>query len=319
MAAPAEQLREEFEAPDSSAPFNPYDLVPLEAHPLVQIGDHLFCPSVLLMKRRMTTGLHHILLNRVDDKELYLNYMGEVFEDYLTDILRSTFGGSGGRLLTEDEMATVAPGASVCDAVVDYGDSVLLLEVKARRANLGVRVWGDLKELDAMLEHVFIRSARQIDSVIDLIRRGGLSELDIHPGRILSYVPVSITLDSIPMNPRTYRRLETRLAEEGVLQSHSTVSLQILSAADIEALEMAVQEGYSARDLLVGRVRDNNHQWAGLLNHLHDLAPDLMGKTHPRLGQQFEKLSERALRYFRSRERPREHGPKSEEEDEPAG
>lgn len=303
VAAPSEQLREEFEASDPSKPFNPYDLVPLEAHPVVQIGDYLFCPSVLLMKRRMTTGLHHILLNRVDNRALYLNYMGEVFEDYLNEVLASAFKHPGGRLITEKEMNSVAPDASVCDAIIDYGDSVLLLEVKSRRANLGVRVWGDLGELDAMLDHVFMRPARQIDSVIKLIRQGELSVLGLLPGQVHAYVPVSVTLDSIPMNPLTYRRLSVRLAEEGVLQGPSTVPLQLLSAADVEALEMAVQKGHSARDLLVGRVLENNHEWAGLLNHLHSLAPDLMGETPPRLGEQFGQLSQQAVEYFRAHER----------------
>lgn len=303
VAAPSEQLRNEFEPPDVSEPFNPYDLVPLEAHPLVQIDDYLFCPSVLLMKRRMTTGLHHILLNRVDNRERYLIYMGRVFEDYLNRILRSVFEEAGGRLITEEEMAAAAPDASVCDAVVDYGDSLILLEVKSRRANLGVRVWGDLDKLDDMLEHVFVKPASQIDSVIELIRRGGLSDLGLHPGRIHSYVPVSVTLDAIPMNPRTYRRLADRLTEDGVLQGASTVALQLLSVADVEAIEMAVQEGHSARELLVRRVLENNHTWAGLQSHLHNLAPDLIGKTHPRLGEQFEELGEQALEYFRTHER----------------
>lgn len=303
VSASVEDLRQQFTRQDPDRPYNPYDIVPLEKKPLVRIDDQLFCPSALLMKRRMTKGLHHLLLNRVADPDGYLTYMGDVFEDYLLGILRGTYGEVVGRLIREEELEVAAPsGTSVCDAVVDYGDGLLLVEAKAKRLSLDVRVRGDLEKMNnEVFRDVFIDPARQIDSVIKHVRVGSLTGVGLDPGRFTRYVPISVTLDSIPMNPYTYSRLRDCLEEEGLLQGISTLPLQLLAAEDVEMFEAATESGHSVLDLLVERVRENNHQWAGFQTHLAHHRPSLMDEHHPRLHEQFRELAEQAQGLFSAR------------------
>lgn len=303
VSAPAAELRQKFTRQNPDQPYNPYDIVPLEKKPLVRIDDQLFCSSALLMKRRMTKGLHHLLLNRVENPDGYLTYMGDVFEDYLRRILRRTYDEVEGRVIAEDELEAAAPdGTPVCDAVVDYGEGLLLLEAKAKRLNLDVRVRGDLGEMDEVFKDVFINPARQIDSVIKHVRVGNLTGVGLNPGRFTRYVPVSVTLDSIPMNPYTYRRLSDCLEKEGLLQGISTLPLQLLAAEDVEMFEAVTQSGHSVLDLLVERVREKNHQWAGFQTHLAHHLPSLMDEPHPRLHEQFLELASQAQALFKARE-----------------
>lgn len=308
VAAAPEELRGEFtEHERAERELAPYDILPLEKRPLVRIGNQILCPSALLMLRRMTKGLHYIFLNHLSDpdrRDDYLNYMGQVYEDYVFGLLDEQFGGMVGRLIREDELEEAAPdGAQVCDGVIVYPDGALLLEVKAKRLPLGARIKGDLDVLDDVFRDVFVDAAGQLDSVIRLIESGSLSGLGLLPSRMKRYVPVSVSLDPIPMNPFTYDRLDRELEANDYLQQDQSLPLQLLSAEDVEIFELAGSHGRNVMDMLVDRILSGGHRFAGLLNHLAINGDSLVEMPHTRLKDRFEDLTNQALAVFEERKR----------------
>ena len=54
-----ETIRKRGCGPDS---LRPYDIEPLDRSPLVSLEGRLYCPSVQLLRSKLTTGLHHVFL-----------------------------------------------------------------------------------------------------------------------------------------------------------------------------------------------------------------------------------------------------------------
>lgn len=308
VSATWEELREELSRSDAgTTQMDPYNLLPLERRPLVRLDDRILCPSVTLMLRRMTSGLHHLFVNHIAEesrRNQYFTYMGEVFEDYILDLLQNGFGSSAGRLIREEEIEAVVPaGTSVCDAVVAFPDGALLVEIKAKKLSLDARVRGDLSALDTVFEDVYLDSAGQIDSVVELIRSGALADLGLLPHRMNRYVPIAVTLDPLPMNPFTYDRLSRQLAEQGLLQQSNMLPLQLLGAEDIEVCATAAAKARNVLDLLAGRVASGAHRFAGLLNHLASKNDPILTGPHPHLQDRFEELADSAIALFGERRR----------------
>lgn len=307
VTADAEGLRDRFkERGCSPSDLKPFYALPLEQYPLVRFEGNLFCPSSLLMQRRMTSGLHHLIYNRLPKKKRkdYQTYMGAVFEDYILQSLERNFGGKANRLIREADIKDKIPeGYSPCDAIIVYPDGLLLVEVKASKLRFEDRVGGDEGDIDEIFERVFVNPARQLDSVIRLIQQGELAEFDLLPHKIHRYVPISVCRDPIPMNQMSYTRLQHQLQREGVLQQQEAVPLQLLAPEDVEALEVAGEKGRSVIELLVRRVADEAHHTAGLLNYLGADEDSLLNNIPKRMERKWDELTGDALSVFRERER----------------
>jgi hypothetical protein len=68
----------------------PFDLLPLEDRPLIRVSRLAYAPSLKLMMRKLTRGLHHVFMNGIrtrEQRDLYLTFMGDVFEEYVRKIL----------------------------------------------------------------------------------------------------------------------------------------------------------------------------------------------------------------------------------------
>lgn len=305
VAGTPEELRREFEARGCTrGDLRPWDVHPFEKRPLVLHDGQLFCPSVSLLQEKLGAGLHYLFLNGIcdeRDRKRYLDYIGDVFEDYVEGVFGAVFRGTG-RFIGEKELRGRAAGSPVCDGIVAYPDTIVLVETKASRSTLGLRTEGDWEALLVLVRKLMVRSARQLDATVRLIESGALSDLGVEPGGLRAYFPVAISLEHVPMNQLTYDRVSGELATDGLLSGPRVRPLQLLDVRDVELLEAAAANGWNVGELLEERVASGWHRVASLVNYLHAVEHPAAKLPQARLADRFEELMESVVDYLRVRQ-----------------
>ena len=180
----------------------PYDPFPLAATPLVRLEGRLYCPSVRLLRWKLTTGLHHVFLSpsKSPEADRYLTFAGRIFEDYVEELLGRVFPPEARRYIGEADLRQFVGRGKACDGAILYGDSVVLVESKATLFPYAVRAQGDFDTLQRKLGHIFGRAAQQFSNTIAAIEAGRLGHV-IQPDRVSRYLPLVVTLDTLPITP----------------------------------------------------------------------------------------------------------------------
>ncbi|WP_419860886.1 hypothetical protein [Candidatus Palauibacter sp.] len=260
------ELQKRGIGPDS---LRPYDLHPLAATPLVRLEGNLYCPSVRLLHWKLTSGLHHVFLGDAENPEgaRYLAFAGRVFEDYVDKLLRRVFPPDARRYIGEADLKRFAGRGKICDGAILYGDSVVLLESKATLFPYAVRERGDFDTLRRKIGDIFGKAAEQFDDTITAIEAGHLAPM-IRPGQVSRYLPLVVTLDTLPITPFFYQVIEDEIARRGALAGRKARPLQAIAVSELELLEEYVSHGGSLADLLEERIRNHTYRDDCIKNYL---------------------------------------------------
>ena len=298
-----ETLRKQGCGPDS---LQPYDIMPLDRSPLVSLEGRLYCPSVQLLRWKLTTGLHHVFLrpsehNNRERRAEYLKCAGAVFEEYVEALFRRVFPQTARRFVNETALRRRIPaGMKACDGVVLYGDTVLLLEYKATLLPYGVRAEGDLDTLRAKVAATFGRAAKQFDDTILAIEDGCLGEL-LRPDLVTRYVPLVVTLDTLPVDWFFYEMIEEAVTQGNALAHRKARAMQVVAVSELELLEEYMVEGGSLARLLLERIENDTYRDSPLKNYLLARGAHRVLRPSGRLQQRFKELRERVTALMRER------------------
>ena len=292
-----ERLRERGCGPDS---LRPYDIEPLDRSPLVELEGRLYCPSVRLLRWKLTTGLHHVFLQPSEQNDEarrleYFRYAGRIFENYVEALLRRVFPKEARRYVDEETLRQrIPPGTKACDGVVIYGDTVLLLEYKATLLPYRVRGEGNLHDLRTKARHVFGRAAKQFDHTILAIEEGCLGNL-VQPDLVTRYLPLVVTLDMLPVEPFFYRTIEEAIDEQNALTHTKARAMQVLAVSELELLEEYMGEGGSLAALLLERIENDTHRDSTMQNYLLARGSRQVLRPNRHLQRRFKELGERVM------------------------
>ena len=296
-------LRERGCGPGS---LRPYDIEPLDRSPLISLEGRLYCPSVRLMRWKLTTGLHHVFLqpserNDRARRDRYFEHAGRVFENYVEALLRRVFPGAARRYVSAKELRQRIPsGMKACDGVVLYGDTVLLLECKAPLLPYGVRAEGDLDVLRTKAANIFGKAAEQFDHTIMAIEDGCLGDL-VQPNLVTRYLPLVVTLDMLPVEPFFYRTIEEAIAKRNALKHRKVRALQVLSVSELELLEEYMVEGGSLAALLLERIENDTYRDSTMKNYLLAQGARRALRPNRRLQRRFKEIGDRTMALMRAR------------------
>ena len=284
-----------------------FDPLPLGDTPVVVHDGRAYCPSVAFLHRRMTRGLFHFFLAGLRDRResgRFLRYMGRVFEDYIDSLLCRVFPRGSGRYLGPECLNDPALlGSKKCDAVIVYEDSVVLIEAKATLMHLPVWRDGDIEALSGKVDDIFGDAATQFAGTIRLIEEGHLKGKGVDPSRIESYLPLVVTLETMPNDFMVYRLVEQRMRRQVALQDPKAKPVQWADVGDAESLEALLTGGNSLHDILMARLEDGSYREESLGNWLiGQYGPVALG-ANAYLEQRFDKIAAQALAEFRVRRR----------------
>lgn len=281
----------------------PLDMLPFAKWPLVIFEDRLYSISLPLLMQKLTTGLHYLYLNeriKEGQRQIYLTYMGEVFEDYVHRACDRMFPPCSKRYLRLDEIREKI-STKYCDGLIAYENGVILIESKASLFAFEARVGHDIATIRGRLDDIYLDGAKQIQATIDALRAGLRDDKGMIPKQIEWYLPVIITLERIPMNPIIYGLVQKMLGRHELLDKQDILQLQSINVDELEQIEAILESGYSFKELFkekVSQTAEAEDSWANFLFRRHD---KFKTQKNTFLNGYADDLYKRALKYFAER------------------
>ena len=286
---------------------HPYDPLPLGERPLVTIRGNAYCASVQLLKRKLTHGLHHVFLTKIPaekERSGYLNYVGHVFEDYAHRLLRRVFPQDAERYIGPHDLESLTGSQrKVCDGVVLYPDSIVLLETKATLFPLAVWAQGETETLRRKVRQIFVAAAKQFESTIEFIESGGFRAIGVESDRVTTYIPLVVMLEIFPNDRLLYELIDDEVQEQNALTHAKARPLQAMEISELESLEAHLAAGGSLGDLLRERLDNDSYRNSPLKNYLLASGQEDILARSPYLGERFRRLSDDAMEAFRLRKK----------------
>ena len=296
----AEAARSRYQMND----LRPFDFLPLYERPLVHVGSRTFCPVAPFLMEKLTRGLHYLFLDpdvfSHRERRGYLDYMGAVFEKYVTELLARMYPPLSGRLVLEEELKKQT-GASVCDAIVLYGRDVVLFECKASLLPASARMDLDPEGLHARAEKIYLRGVQQIGSTISELTNGGITIPGI-PKESVRFFPVVITLEHSFLTRRMYEGIEAKVQSNALIPPGNVKPWQFLEIAELEMLETIITSGRSLVELLERKVSHPHDVGESWRNHIYRIERDLLKVgANEYLEREYEDIGQAAVDWVEER------------------
>lgn len=295
----------------------PLDLLPLARRPLVQAGDRVYCPSFPLLLSKLTTGLHHLHLDRAlfpsdAERSRYLNYSGVVFEHYVDKVISAPESMRGARYVSECELRSgiqgkrPEQGTRVCDGLLVYGTDVIAFEAKAALLTLEARAGEDWNSYREKVNSIVIDALKQVFATIRAIQRGQIQVAGVSSKA--TFYPLIITLEPLVLYPYVYRELDNMAGRKGVRTPDRTRYWQL---SHIEEFEMACcieHNGGSFIEILKRKTSTRQEAGESFVNYCWLSNQQRLLTPHPALARTLERIGDNAVAWLRSRARERNPG-----------
>jgi len=282
----------------------PLDMLPFAKWPLVIFDDRLYSISLPLLMQKLTTGLHYLYLDeRIEEeqRQIYLTYMGEVFEDYVHRAFDRMFPLYSKRYLRLNDIRDKI-STKYCDGLIAYENGVILVESKASLFTFEARVGHDITTIRSRLDDIYLDGAKQIQATIDALRQGLRDDKGTIPDEIEWYLPVIITLEHIPMNPIIYGPVRKMLATQGLLKKRDILQLQSINIGELEQIEAILESGYSFKELFKEKLSQPTEAEDSWANFLFRRRNKFKAPQNAFLNSCVDELYDRALKYFAERQ-----------------
>jgi len=297
--------REEFKGQwQARGRWEPYFFLPMQAKPFLRRDGELLCLSRRFAAEKISLGLYHLLLTKLPTsrgRDKFLTFFGFVFESYVNRLLGRAFPPFAKRYFPN--VTNPETGDEIIDGVLDYGDSLVLIEAKSTLFSLPGLVSGDARVVEQKFEDIVYDAAKQLHNAVDAIKGGALESVGINAGRIKRYFPLVITLQFMPVEPITSRSVERTIADRGFLQASDIAPLQMAYIEDLERLEIALESGKSMADLLQEKVADQRLRDISFGNFLLEEVPEITSEHNRYLAERLRAIQQEALDFFKSREK----------------
>jgi len=274
LSAPTEWYATQLTNPE----FDPFDLLPLRKKPILRHNNDLFCLSKKLLLEKMTSGIYYMFFNCFkddQDKKRFFGFMGKVYQNYITDILDRIFNGPG-IALRFFKPIKYRVGRQVfesCDGLIDYGDKLVLLEIKTKLFTHEFLAYGNEDEFKTTLKEIIYDGSYQIDRTIKHFKQNLFTIDGVEQTRIKKYYPIIVTLQSIPMEKYLYKYLQNELKIRKLFETEDIISLEIMSSYGLENSLAMVNTGKSIVDLIDEKHKNIDTKMSSIENYLAILYP----------------------------------------------
>jgi hypothetical protein len=228
----------------------PWQMRPLQARPLLSLGDDVVVLDERYLIERVTRGLYWLVHDH--EKETYSDkargawtqVWSEMVEARAEDQLRQMAPAllDGKReFFTEEALQAAFPGTKNCDAGLIFGGDVVLAEVVSGTVKVQTRELADVGSFVQDTERIVLCKARQLYvTTANLLRRPqpGNSPVGIRPSRIF---PVVVISGQYPVNPLTVRYINEQLTAEGHRPDGTVQPLTVMDLEELEGCQALLQ------------------------------------------------------------------------------
>jgi len=257
-----------------------YDFMCFLEKPLLKFRDGEFvCLSFPHLVFFLSRGIFELLRKETakEQKDELGSAVGAIFQGYVENELKGFFPSYrlhfGKRKRIE-----------ISDGIIDYGDKLVWLEVKAMAIKKGFKLSDKIDDIEKGLKDFLTRKgARQLHKNISRFRDGEIKLEGVEPSKIKEHWPVIIScLEEIPQFSIVRKIYNDILSENGLLQDDGIKPLIILNITDFDLMLYCMNIFRKSFIELLKGFLDNPHCFS-FQNYLYDIKPqgiDLDIPTH---------------------------------------
>jgi hypothetical protein len=241
-------------------PVSEHDILAIESHPILEVTAGIAVLDQRLLWKRCTTGLFWILHDRLKATSesaaaLFRQAYGAMVEASIEDIIERMTPpvlGATKPFYTEHDMrAAYGDSHKTCDAIADFGSTLMLVEIVNSQLSVPARVGGDLNKLEDDFAKLVFGKCEQLHSTAALLIRNEEPLTGVrHQVRHPKLLPVLVIGGGLHLNSLSYSKIRRHLATSGHLQQGEILPLCVLKPEDVERLEALAEHGTSPTDLL---------------------------------------------------------------------
>lgn len=274
LSSPIEWYADQLINPE----FDPFYFLPLRKKPILRYNDKLFCLSIKLLLEKMTSGIYHMFFNCFNDdqsKKHFFSFMGKVYQNYITDILDRIFNrpGIALRFFKPIKYRVGRQEIESCDGFIDYGDKLVLLEIKTKLFTHEFLAYGNEDEFKSTLKEIIYDGSYQIDRTIKHFKQNLFTIDGIEQTQIKKYYPIIVTLQPIPMEKYLYKYLQNELKARKLFETEDVISLEIMSSYGLENSLAMVNTGKSIVDLIDEKHKNIDATMSSIENYIATVYP----------------------------------------------
>jgi hypothetical protein len=276
----------------------PWQMRPLQARPLLRLGDDVVVLDERYLIERVTRGLYWLVHDH--EKETYgdkargawTQVWSEMVETRAEDQLRQmapALCGGGRAFFTEEALQAAFPGTKNCDAGIDFGGDVVLTEVVSGTVKVQTRELADVGSFVQDTERIVLCKARQLYVTAGSLLRQpqpGKSPVKVPPSRIF---PVVVISGQYPVNPLTIRYINEKLTAEGRRPDGTVQPLTVMDLEELEGCQALLQRKGRTLPQLLDAWRASPYRDAAFRNYL---AYEIGGQELGRQGDVQDALAE---------------------------
>ena len=266
----------------------PWQMRPLQARPLLRLGDDVVVLDERYLVERVTRGLYWLVHDHEKEThgdkargawtQVWSEMVETRAEDQLRQMAPALFGG-GRAFFTEEALQAAFPRTKNCDAGIDFGGDVVLAEVVSGTVKVQTRELADAGSFVQDTERIVLCKARQLYvTAACLLRRPQPegSPVKVPPTRIF---PVVVISGQYPVNPLTVRYINEQLTAEGHRPDGTVQPLTVMDLEELEGCQALLQrKGRTLPQLLDAR-RASPYRDAAFRNYLaHEIGGQELGR-----------------------------------------
>lgn len=255
----------------------PWQMRPLQARPLLRLGDDVLVLDERYLVERVTRGLYWLVHDhekavhgehaRGSWTQVWSEMVETRVEDQLRQMAPSLFGG-GRAFFTEEDLQAAFPRTKNCDAGIDFGGDVVLAEVVSGTVKVQTRELADVGSFVEDAERIVLGKARQLYATAAcLLRRPQpqSSPVKVPPSRIF---PIVVISGQFPVNPLTIRYINEQLTVEGHRPDGTVQPLTVLDLEELEGCQALLQRKGRTLPQLLDAWRHSTYRDAAFRNYL---------------------------------------------------
>lgn len=266
----------------------PWQMHPLQARPLLRLGDDVVVLDERYLVERVTRGLYWLVHDHEKENygdkargawtQVWSEMVETRAEDQLRQMAPALFGG-GRAFFTEETLQAAFPRTKNCDAGIDFGGDLVLAEVVSGTVKAQTRELVDTASFVQDTERIVLGKARQLYVTgANLLRRPqpGNSPVKVPPSRVF---PVVVISGQYPVNPLTIRYINEQLTAEGHRPDGTVQPLTVMDLEELEGCHALLQRKGRTLPQLLDAWRASPYRDAAFRNYLaHNIGGQELGR-----------------------------------------
>ncbi|MBA7551895.1 hypothetical protein ES705_44446 [subsurface metagenome] len=253
FSASIEEHKTTYERQLNSFDLEEYNFQFIKDKPLLEYQKGKFlCLSFAELCFKATTGLYEFMRNQLKSTSVNMELgeiLGPTFENYINDLIDKVFPpGLSNRVIRRKSKER-----QLTDAILDYGNELVLFEFKAELIQKSHIYTNDIEKIKFALKPFISKrkGAVQLDKVIKDFKKGTIALNNIDPKTITKYWPIVVScIHEVPYYYSLYEFYDSLLKKYKIFQDPQIGPLVIISIREFEMLMELAEKGFNVLEIL---------------------------------------------------------------------